>query len=112
MVLLFNALKTELTRRSCFEMGEGKTSGIEQDWRVQRAIPSVRTGTQVLWGHWYFLSEFVPQSLLHTRVYFPFSNVLVCFMQDCLHGYEEHARNFRFKVTSRLNTGDLGFEQT
>lgn len=50
------------------------------------------------------LSEFVPQLLWqkHTRIYFPFCNVLVCFMQDFLCRYEEHAAgNFRFTATPR-----------
>lgn len=62
------------------------------------------------------LSEFVPQLLLqqHTRIYFPFCNVLVCFMQDLLCGHEEHAAgNFRFKATPGHDARrDLGLEQT
>lgn len=48
------------------------------------------------------LAEFVPQLLLQrcTRIYFPFCNMLVCFMQDFLCRYEEHAaRIFTFKAT-------------
>ena len=62
------------------------------------------------------LAEFVPQLLLQkcTRIYFPFCNVLVCFMQGFLHRYEElAARNFRFKVTPGHNARrHFSLEQT
>lgn len=54
------------------------------------------------------LAEFVPLFLLqkHTRIYFPFCNVLVCFMQDFLHGYKDHAaRNLGFQATPRHDVG-------
>lgn len=106
MVLLFSALKTDLTLRSGVERGKGKKNQGESRISVHR-----ETGTPVVWLQQY-LAEFVPQLLLQkcARICFPFCNMPLCFMQDFLHGYEEHAaRNFMFKATPNCDArGDTG----